>query len=47
LNDENIQEIKSKLEEMLEEVKKEAKEHPLFAIAIAGIIGFLLGRISK
>jgi len=47
VNEENIKEIKAKLEEILEEVKQEAKEHPLFAIAVAGIIGFLLGRLSK
>jgi len=47
VNEENIKEIKAKLEEILEEVKQEAKTHPLFAIAVAGIIGFLLGRLSK
>jgi len=47
VNEENINEIKSRLEEILKEVKLQAKEHPLFAIAVTGIIGFLLGRLSK
>ncbi|GAX87630.1 conserved hypothetical protein [Lebetimonas natsushimae] len=47
LDNEEAKEIKAKLEEILEETKKQALEHPLFAIAVAGIIGFLLGRLSK
>lgn len=47
LDNEKIKEIKAKLEEILEQTKSQAKEHPVFSIAVAGIIGFLLGRLSK
>ncbi|WP_024789476.1 hypothetical protein [Lebetimonas sp. JH292] len=47
LDNEKIKEIKAKLEEILEQTKSEAKEHPVFSIAVSGIIGFLLGRLSK